>query len=909
MSNILAVRHGFFAVCLGFGLLGQSCRVNAQGERYVSLETLVADDRAGRATLPRPLRSPITLALRSVTLAKALDTLTSLTGIGIAYTDELARASVVSLDARNRRAADVIVSLLRSSGWIALADAQGQVVIRRAPTPRPRPGGDRVRLSGYIRNAANGELIRYATIIAPDDSARVTTNADGYFVIAVSRGEQPIRVRAIGYVPLDTVLQLSDSRTTEFVLSARTVELQKVTVDGSAQRSDTDPQTPEMSVVRLDLATIRKAPAALGEVDPVRSLTLLPGVSRASDFSTAFNVRGGSTDQNLILLDEATIYNAAHILGFLSVFNSDAVADVTLYKGAIPPRFGGRLSSVLDVRQREGDAKRFGGSASLGLLSSRASVEGPLGIGRGSFLITGRRSYADVFIGASSDSTLRENKAWFYDLNAKTNVRLGASGALMASGYVGRDVFTPSGDFGANWGNLSGTIRWNQIINNRLFSKVSITSADYDYGLRFSVLETKAKWVSRIKSQELRVEERFFLTPKQSLEFGAELAGHVIRPGQFTPRDTSRLRGVFVQPRNGQAAAGYVGHTVDVGERFSMSYGARYSRYERVGPGTLYRYVGGNPVVWNVPLQRFEPARLRDSVRYAEGQSLAQFGGWEPRISLRAGLTDHSSLKASYARTRQYLQLASRTNSPSPLDVWEPVGPYFKPQYADQAALGYFHATPNNAWEMSAEAWGKRLYHLIDFIEGSDVVLNPRLETALVSGIGRARGLELFARKQSGSVTGWVSYTWSKSEQLFRVPGGGGINGGRWYPSPADKTHDLSIVGFKSLGPRWTLGSTFSLASGLPVTYPVSRYVVDDLVVPQFGGRNASRLPTYHRLDLALTRTSKRGEFQFGVFNVYNRFNAQSMSFRQAVSNPVRTEAVQLSVFGIVPSFSYTFRF
>ncbi len=766
----------------------------------------------------------------------------------------------------------------------------------------------RIQLSGYVRHAETRELIRYALVTAQGDTARTQTNADGVFFLNLPPGSHRLRIRALGFAPLDTVLSLTVSTTAVFSLVARPVQLQRVEVDAEKETSDIDPANAEMSVSRLDLNVIRQAPAALGEIDPLRSITLLPGVSRSSDFSTAFSVRGGTSDQNLILLDEPTIYNPAHVLGFLSVFNADAVADMTLHKGAIPPRFGGRLSSVLDARQREGNASEFAGSASIGLLSSRLLMEGPLKGTRGSFLVAGRRSYADLFLNFAPDSSVRDTRAYFYDLNAKASVPLGTSGAFMVSGYAGRDLLSPSKDFAAGWGNVSGTVRWNQIFRSRLFSKASYTVGSYDYLLGFAFLDSRVDWTSRITSQELRLEESWHFSERNVLSFGVEGALQKIRPGDLVPRDTSAVSPVRVTSRNGVSAAGYIGHSLDIGDRLSVNYGARYSHFARVGPGTTYRYGGGAPVRWNPALQRYEPSAPIDSVQQESGV-IASAGGWEPRASVRVGLTPTSSLKASYARTRQYLLLASRTNAPTPLDVWEPIGPYTKPQRADQMALGYQATLRERAWEFSAETYFKRSVNVLDFVEGSDVILNPQIETSLLQGIGRAYGLELFLRKALGDVTGWVSYTLSRAETRFVAGRNQGINDGAWFPAPTDKTHDLAIVGVRPLWKRWTLGTTFTLASGLPATYPVSRYVVDDYVIPEYGPRNGARLPIYHRLDLSLTRTGRRSEWQFGVFNAYNRFNAQSMTFRQAESDPVRTEAVRFSVFGIVPSIAYTFRF
>ena len=764
------------------------------------------------------------------------------------------------------------------------------------------------RLSGYIRDQRNNELVRYAIVTADGDSIRSQSDADGFYYLNLSNGVHAIRVRALGFAPLDTQLTINAATVHDIFLVHQNVQLNRVEIEAARKKSDVDPASPEMSVSRLNLDIIRKAPAVLGEIDPLRSITLLPGVSRSSDASTAFSVRGGTNDQNLILLDGATVYNPAHVLGFLSVFNADALADVTLYKGAIPPQFGGRLSSVLDVRQREGNANEFAGSASIGLLASRALIEGPLMHHKGSFLIAARRSYADQFLRFSSDSNVRDARAYFYDLNAKGTYPLGDNGTITASAYTGRDLFSPSVEFEAGWGNAAATVRWNQIVATRLFSKVSYTASRYDYKLAFTLLNGKADWRSSIVSNTLHVDESLHFSERSSLDFGAEISAQDIRPGDLVSSDTTNSRNVHVSQRNGIASALYVNHTFDISPRFTLQYGARYSEFMRRGPATIYQYANNLPVVWNDALQRYEPGVLRDSTKYASG-SFVSFGGLEPRASVRIGVNATSSIKASFARTRQYLLLVTRTNSPTPLDVWEPVGPWVKPQLADQVALGYFSTLRGDRYEFSAETYFKRSYNVLDFVDGSDIILTPRIETALLHGVGRAYGLELFVNKKAGAVTGWMSYTVSRAEQRFSAGPSAGENSGKWFLSPTDKLHNLSIVAVKPIWTRWELGSTFAAASGLPATFPISRYSYAGYIVPEYGERNSSRLPFYHRLDLSLTRTGTRGDLQFGVYNAYNHFNAQSISFRQNEDNPLHTEAVQLSIFGVVPSISYTLRF
>jgi TonB dependent receptor/TonB-dependent Receptor Plug Domain len=866
---------------------------------------------------------PVTVHLVSQPLSDVLSEISRQSSVAFA-TDAAHPGMQVIRDFRVTAmpARDAIQRALVGSPFTAVVSASGQVIIAAPPAPSPRDvaasqPGLRFRLSGYIRSRVSLEVVRRAQLVADNGIVRGESNDDGFYSLLLAPGTHRLIVRAIGFAPIDTSLTISASVTRDLLMNTRKVTLAAVTVqaDANGDRPDLDPRTPDMSVVRLDLAAVKLLPPVLGEPDPIRSLTLLPGVSLSSDASTAFSVRGGAADQNLFLLDEATIYNPSHILGFLSTFNTDAVDNVTLYKGAIPARFGGRLSSVVDVRQREGNAKEFAGSASIGLLASRLALEGPLPGSRGSYMFAARRSYADVFARASSDSAIRDAIAYFYDVNAKTNLRLGSSGALLLSGYLGRDKFGQGAGFAAGWGNKAATLRWNQAFGGRLFSKVTAAWGDYDYRLDVPIdTRDSITWSSRIRSLDLKVDQTLYLSDRNSLEFGAQLTDQEFRPGTVTPRGSeATITRREVPARFGIAPAVYVGQELQLGARVAVRYGLRFAGFLRQGPATITRYRDDAPVVYNGTLGRYEPGVPRDSVRYTSRQRIASFSGLEPRLSARVMLTDASSLKASYSRTQQFLSLASKTNSVSPLDVWEPAGPYVKPLVSDQFAVGYSRATPN--YELSIEGYYKQSENLVDFIDGADVVLNPRIETLLVQGNGRAYGMELLARRSTGRTTGWISYTLGRAEQRFPVPAnagaalGGGINGGQYYPSPFDKTHNLSVVAIRPIGRKWTLGSTFALASGLPATFPVARYQIDGLLVTEYGPRNGARLPLYHRLDVSATRQFSRGELQLGVLNVYNRFNAQALRFRQQQANPLVAEAVQTAIFGIVPSVAYAFRF
>ncbi|HEX4932731.1 MAG TPA: TonB-dependent receptor, partial [Gemmatimonadaceae bacterium] len=448
--------------------------------------------------------------------------------------------------------------------------------------------GQPLRVSGTLRSAESREVVRHARVVA-DRAVSVESNEEGVYFLTLAAGRHRLEVRALGFAPLDTTVDLRASQTLDLLLQRAQVTLATVSVTATSEQADIDPRSPDMSIARLDVQTLRQVPAALGEVDPIRSLTLLPGVSSSSDFTTAINVRGGGADQNLILLDEATIYNPAHILGFLSVFNSDAVDDATLYKGAIPPRFGGRLSSVVDLRQREGNANDFAGTATLGLLASRLALEGPLA-GDGSWLVAARRSYADLFARASSDPDIASSVAYFYDLNAKATKPLGSHGTLVASGFLGRDRFAVGDQFSAGWGNKSGTLRWNEIVRERLYSKVTLAASDYDYRLGFPIGRDSARWTARVKSLDLKIDESWHLEPGHRLEFGVQGTLHGFSPGKVSPLGNSNISRKQVADRSAMAGALYLGEEREFGERWALRYGARLSGFVRTGTATVFRY-------------------------------------------------------------------------------------------------------------------------------------------------------------------------------------------------------------------------------------------------------------------------------------------------------------------------------
>jgi hypothetical protein len=839
---------------------------------------------------------------------------------GLTYAADRALGSDVRVTARLRGVTvrEALQQLTAGTSVQLLIGPRGEVVATaRARRASTGVGGPTVRLSGFVRSAASREVVRRPQVSIDGAAPREGTE-DGTYFVSASVGQHRLRVRAIGFAELDTTITLTQSTTRDLLLRPRTAILAAVAVQatrGPEERADLDPRVPDMSTIRLDLATMKKAPTLLGEPDPVRSLTYLPGVASINEGSTAFSVRGGAADQNLVLLDEAPIYNPSHVLGFLSTFNSDAVDNVTLYKGAIPARFGGRLSSVVDIRQREGNSLRYAGSASIGLLSSRAHIEGPLLVkGRASFMVAARRSYADAFLGLAPDSTVRDNRAYFYDINAKANLSLGTNGSLMLSGYRGNDVFADRQSFSTRWGNESLTMRWNQLIAGRLLSKVTVARSLYRYNLRFRAeARDTSFWDAAIGSTDIRIDQTWRTSERSAVEFGADASLANYDPGSIVTRGPGgppvRQR---INTRRTVTSGFYLGHDVELSDRVAVRYGIRYADFQR-GPGFWEAtYRNNQPLTWSPALSRYEAGVVRDSTFYADRLN-ARYHGAEPRISMRVLITPNLSVKASAARTQQFVQLVSNTTSPTPLDVWEPASRWIAPQRANQGAIGLSYT--RNGWDMTLEAYAKRARNVVDYVDGADLILNSRLESVLVQGEGRASGVELLLRRLTGQITGWVSLTAGRAEQRFPVPVnadpvlGGGINGGRWYRAPFDRPINLSTVITHTLNDKWSIGGTFLLTSGLPVTLPVQRYFVDGLLVTELGPRNSARLPTYHRLDLSVNRSFGRGTLQLGVLNAYNRFNAQSLSVRQSRTNALVSEAVRYSLFGVVPSISYNYSF
>ena len=748
-------------------------------------------------------------------------------------------------------------------------------------------------LSGYLRDAASGEELLYATVRVVDSDKGATTNEYGFYSLTLPRGVYELRFSYVGYESrvVEVVLD-KDTRLDVEIGAAAT--LQEVVVNATPE--DENIRSTEMSVATLDMKDAKLIPVLFGEQDILKTIQLLPGVSPNSEGNAGFFVRGGDADQNLVLLDEAPVYNASHLLGFFSVFNSDALKDVKLYKGGIPAQYGGRISSVLDVRMKNGNTRSPEVSGGIGLISSRLTVETPFGKDeKGSLILSGRRTYADLLLKTFSKD-FDETSLYFYDFNAKANYILGDKDRLYLSGYFGRDVFGLN-RVGLDWGNTTATLRWNHVFDDRLFCNTSLIYSDFDYGFGVDNAGTAIELSSGIFNYNLKQDFNWFANPDNTLQFGWNAIVHRFKPGQFSADDGDESTADMALDLPAQQALEtgfYLDNEQKINNRLSIYYGARLSTFSNIGPYDLKTYNAAD-----------EPIATQS---YRSGDLYHTWWGLEPRASATFLLDEHSSVKASYNRLYQYLHLLSNSTSGTPTDLWYPSTPLVRPEIGDQWALGYFRNFQDNTWEFSVEAYYKNLLHQVDYEDGAEPFLNPDLEAELVFGKGRAYGTEFFLKKNKGDLTGWVSYTLSKSERQF-----GAINDGNWFSARQDRTHAISVVATYRISPRVSASGAWVYYTGDAVTFPTGKYAVDGQIVTLYSGRNGDRMPNYHRLDLGLNWQLKEhrhwsSELNFSVYNAYNRKNAFSISFEESETRPGTTEAVKTALFGMVPSVTWNFR-
>ncbi len=744
-----------------------------------------------------------------------------------------------------------------------------------------------VVLSGTVRDKKTGEsLIKAVIRIQELPNAGIISNEYGFYSLSLPKGNYVAVVSQVGYETLVQKIKLDSSVSIDFKLEIKN-QLREVVVESS--RKNDNLTKAQMGTETINMSAISKVPVIFGEKDLLKTIQLLPGVKSAGEGNSGFFVRGGGADQNLILLDEAPVYNATHLLGFFSTFNSDAIKDATIIKGNSGSQYGGRLSSVLDVKMKEGNNQDYTVNGGLGLISSKVSIEGPLQKNKSSFILSGRRTYADVFLKATEK--FKDNILYFYDLNAKANYQINAKNKVYISGYFGRDELGLGQDFGIDWGNKTGTIRWNKIISNKLFLNTSLIYSDYNYNVKLKNGETNFNINSNIKDVNLKQDYTLYANGLNTLRFGFNSILHTITPSTFSG---TVINSVAKEGRNGLENALYLTNNYRANNQLTIDYGMRLSTY------TL---MGGD--VYNI----YENGVVKSSVKLNRSSFGKTYANLEPRITTNYRISDETSIKAGYARNVQHLHLLSNSVASSPSDQWIGNSYNIKPEIADQLSLGYVTKLFKSKFELTAETYYKYLQNQIDYKDGAEINTVSDVESVLLYGIGRAYGLELLLKKKEGRLTGWIGYTLSKTERKID-----GINEGKWYNARQDRTHDISVVGIYELNSRWSISGVFVYNTGDAVTYPTGKYNLQGQTLYQYAARNANRMPAYHRLDFSATyekNKTKRmhGSWNFSLYNVYGRENAFRISFKDDPNDPTRTQIIRTALFRWVPSVTYQFKF
>jgi hypothetical protein len=763
--------------------------------------------------------------------------------------------------------------------------------------------GQTFTISGYMKDKTNGEGLIGATAYIEELGTGVVSNVYGFYSISLPKGNYSITYSYIGFESQVKQVDLAQNQNFNIMLEASIKEIEEVVI--SSERKDRNVESIDMSMEKLPVKMIQKLPSFMGEVDVIKSIQLLPGIQSGGEGSSGLYVRGGGPDENLMVLDEAPVYNASHMLGFFSVFNSDAIKDIQVYKGGIPAEYGGKISSVIDIRMNDGNSQQFNVKGGIGNISSRLTVEGPIIKDKWSYIISGRRTYADVVGKLVGIDELKNNSLYFYDLNGKSNVQLGKKDRIYLSAYTGDDYFKIGESMYMRWGNITGTLRWSHVFGEKLFSNTSLIYSTYDYNLGVPEnTSSQFDWSSKITDYNFKEDLTWFVNPQNKLNIGLNIIHHHFEPGMIEAGEQSFYSNIELTQYNAIESAVYLANEQKIGSRITMKYGLRYSLFQQIGEGAVREYLDPeNP----------RSDQIVDVKEYDQWELIGPFKGhFEPRLGIKYTLDRNSSLKASYNRMVQNLHLISNTNSPTPLDIWLPTSTYIKPLIADQIALGYFRNFLNNAIETSIEVYYKDMKNVIDYKDGAELFLKEDLETELLRGEGYSYGLEVLLKKQQGNLTGWIGYTLARS--MRKVPG---INEGKEYPSSYDRTHDVSVILSYALGEWWTLSANWVYATGNPTSYPASKYSIQGNNLYYYTSRNSSRIPDYHRLDLSATYDFKKNDHRrykqslnISLYNVYMRRNAYSVTFRQNADNPNISEAVQISIIGtIIPSITYNFSF
>jgi hypothetical protein len=764
-------------------------------------------------------------------------------------------------------------------------------------------------ISGYVKDKNSGEDLIGANIMVKGTTTGTITNTYGFYSLKLEKGTYTLLVKFIGYNPKEFQVDLQSNKTINIELDVKETQLESVTVTG--EKSNRNVISSDMGTTQMTGMTVKKVPVLMGEVDLIKTLRLMPGVKSTGELSSGMSIRGGARDQNLLLLDEATVYNASHLGGIFSVFNNDAIKNIELYKGKIPASHGGRLASLIDIRMKDGNMKKYTGSGGIGLISSRLTVEGPIVRDKSSFIVSGRRTYMDAIIKLagkiSENDQIEEFPFHFYDLNLKTNYKINQNNRLYLSGYFGRDVFSfASGDGNDtkfNWGNYTGTIRWNHIFNTRLFSNFTILASNYDYLLKNKMTIGREKkefafeFDAFVKDYSAKADFGYYLNKNNTLNFGFATTYHDFNVGSVNGRQDTIAFDFKLPKIYSIESVFYLSNRHKISDNIIAKYGLRYSLFQNIGKATV-----------NIIDENYN---ITGEKKFKRGEIYHTYHGFDPRVGINYILSKKHAVKAGYSRTRQYLLIASNSRTGNPLDVWICANPNIKPQISDQFSLGYFRNFLEDQLEFSVETYYKNMQNQAVFKAFAQPQFNPDIEEDLRFGKGRAYGLELLLRKKTGRLSGWVGYTLSRSERKIKD-----IQEKSWYLSPYDSPHDFTIVAMYSISKRTDITANWTFKSGRTLTAPAARYEYGNLILPYYAGRNKDRMPHYHRLDLGVTIKGKEkpgkklyGEWVFSVYNAYGRKNADAIYFEQDSDNYYKTSAMRTTYFTLFPSVTYNFKF
>ncbi len=754
-------------------------------------------------------------------------------------------------------------------------------------------------ISGSIKALKSGEDMVGAIVEVKGTGQGAVTNEYGFYSLTLPEGEYQIVISYLGYNKIEKTVQLNTNLKFDIEMEE---EAQNLEVVVTGEKADVNVTDTKMSSQKLTTEDIKKLPALFGEVDVIKNIQTLPGIQIAGEGNTGLYVRGGGPDQNLILMDEAPVFNAAHLLGIFSVFNSDALKSAEIYKGGVPAQYGGRLSSVLDIRTRDGNNKKYAASGGIGLISSRLTLEGPIQKDKSSFIISGRRTYADMFLKLSSDPNTNQNKLYFYDVNAKLNFKLNDNNRVFFAGYFGRDLFKFQDFFKIGWGNGTGTMRWNHIFNDRLFSNTTLIYSKFKYDQDLNSGVQSFNYTTGLSETTLKQDFSFYPNTSHDITFGLSGSYRNYNPGTFSPlKSNSIFKEIKVEDYNSVEGAVYISDKYKVSKRITVEAGLRYVLFATVGSGTVYKYNG-----------EMVKENISDTVKYAAMQNVQTHGGLEPRLSGRYLLNESSSIKLSYNRMNQYIHLISNALSPLPFNMWVPSNQYFKPATGDQVAGGYFRNFKENKFEASVEGYYKNMNNVLDYIDNADLLVNPQIETQVKAGRSWSYGVELYVKKNTGKTTGWVSYTWSKTERQID-----GINEGRTYAASYDRRHNFNLVVLHEFSDRYSLSGNFVYGTGRPIGLPAARFEYDGYVGAVYPERNAVRLKAYHRMDLSFTITPRKNKdrkwkssWNFSIYNVYASQNPWTVYTADKEGSTTGEKELTMIYFPApIPSVTYNFNF